>query len=43
MSGIEALKLMQQNNMMVPTISLTTFDDGQLLLDGMQQVLKGFL
>jgi DNA-binding NarL/FixJ family response regulator len=43
MTGIEALTLMQQKNMMVPTIILTTFDDNQLLLDGMQAGAKGFL
>lgn len=43
MTGIEALKLMQEKNVMVATIILTTFDDNQLLLDGMQAGAKGFL
>ena len=43
MTGIDALKLMQEKNVMVPTIILTTFDDSQLLLDGMQAGAKGFL
>ena len=43
MTGIDALKLMQEKNVMVPTIILTTFDDNQLLLDGMQAGAKGFL
>jgi len=43
MTGIEALKLMQEKNVMVPTIILTTFDDNQPLLGGMQAGAKGFL
>ena len=43
MTGIEALKLMQEKNVMVPTIILTTFDDNQPLLKGMQAGAKGFL
>ncbi len=43
MTGIEALKLMQEKNVMVPTIILTTFDDNQPLLEGMQAGAKGFL
>jgi DNA-binding NarL/FixJ family response regulator len=43
MTGIDALKLMQEKRVMVPTIILTTFDDSQLLLDGMQAGAKGFL
>ena len=43
MTGIEALKLMQEKNVMVATIILTTFDDNQPLLDGMQAGAKGFL
>ena len=34
---------MQEKNVMVPTIILTTFNDNQLLLDGMQAGAKGFL
>ena len=43
MTGIEALKLMQEKNVMVATIILTTFDDNQPLLEGMQAGAKGFL
>lgn len=43
MTGIEALKLMQEKNVMVATIILTTFDDNQPLLGGMQAGAKGFL
>ena len=43
MNGIEALKLMQEKNVMVATIILTTFDDNQPLLEGMQAGAKGFL
>lgn len=43
MTGIEALQAMQKANISVPTIILTTFDDNQLLLDGMQAGAKGFL
>ena len=43
MTGIEALKLMQEKGISIPTIILTTFDDNQLLLDGMAAGAKGFL
>lgn len=43
MTGIDALRKMQEHNIEVPTIILTTFDDNQLLLDGMQAGAKGFL
>lgn len=43
MTGIDALRVMQENKAMVPTIILTTFDDNQLVLEGMQAGAKGFL
>ena len=43
MSGIEALHAMNENKRMVPSIILTTFDDHQLVLEGMQAGARGFL
>lgn len=43
MTGIEALNAMKQSNVSVPSIILTTFDDHELLLQGMQAGAKGFL
>jgi DNA-binding NarL/FixJ family response regulator len=43
MKGIETLKLLQERNLMMPTIIRTVFDTNQLLLDGMQTDAKGFL
>lgn len=43
MSGIEALRAMQENNIRVPSIILTTFDDHQLVLEGMQAGASGYL
>jgi len=43
MSGIEALRQMQENNIATPAIILTTFDDHQLVLEGMQAGARGYL
>lgn len=43
MTGIEALRTMQAHNMMVPTIILTTFDDEDLVLQGMDAGARGYL
>lgn len=43
MSGIEALKAMHQQDLSVPTIILTTFDDHQLLLEALQAGARGYL
>jgi DNA-binding NarL/FixJ family response regulator len=43
MTGIDALHAMQQQNKLVPTIILTTFDDDELVLQGMRAGARGFL
>ncbi|GAB5500358.1 MAG: response regulator transcription factor [Pseudohongiellaceae bacterium] len=43
MTGIEALQLMQDKGITTPAIILTTFDDHQLVLEGMKAGAKGFL
>lgn len=43
MTGIEALQAMQEKGINTPTIILTTFDDHQLVLEGMKAGAKGFL
>lgn len=43
MTGIDALHAMNKNNCMVPSIILTTFDDHQLVLEGIQAGAKGYL
>lgn len=43
MTGIDALHAMQQQELLVPTIILTTFDDDELVLQGMRGGAKGFL
>ncbi|PCJ24979.1 MAG: DNA-binding response regulator [SAR86 cluster bacterium] len=43
MTGIEALRAMNEASLMVPSIILTTFDDDQLVLEGLQAGAKGFL
>jgi DNA-binding NarL/FixJ family response regulator len=43
MTGIEALQAMQAQNLMVPTIILTTFDDEDLVLQGMDAGARGYL
>lgn len=43
MTGIEALKAMRDNGVTTPAIILTTFDDHQLVLEGMQAGARGYL
>mgnify|MGYP000483235276 CR=1 FL=1 len=43
MTGIEALRAMQEKGITVPAIILTTFDDHQLVLEGMQAGASGYL
>ena len=43
MTGIEALQAMQKEGIDTPAIILTTFDDHQLVLEGMQAGAKGYL
>lgn len=43
MTGIEALRQMQENENHTPAIILTTFDDHQLVLQGMQAGARGYL
>ncbi|MES2606298.1 MAG: response regulator transcription factor [Pseudomonadota bacterium] len=43
MSGIDALKAMNAADCLVPTIILTTFDDDQLVLQGMKAGARGYL
>ena len=43
MTGIQALHDMAATGTMVPSIILTTFDDHQLVLEGLQAGAKGFL
>jgi DNA-binding NarL/FixJ family response regulator len=43
MTGIEALRAMQAADCLVPTIILTTFDDDELVLQGMKAGARGFL
>jgi len=43
MTGIDALHAMQDAGCMVPSIILTTFDDSQLVLEGIQAGAKGYL
>lgn len=43
MTGIDALYAMRAAACMVPSIILTTFDDSQLVLEGMQAGAKGYL
>lgn len=43
MTGIDALREMQRANLTTPAIILTTFDDHQLVLEGMQAGAKGYL
>ena len=43
MTGIEALHAMNENAVMVPSIILTTFDDHQLVLEGLEAGARGFL
>lgn len=43
MTGIDALHAMREQGCMVPSIILTTFDDNQLVLEGIQAGAKGYL
>lgn len=43
MTGIEALRQMQENENHTPAIILTTFDDHQMVLEGMQAGARGYL
>jgi DNA-binding NarL/FixJ family response regulator len=43
MTGIQALQAMAEAGVTVPAIILTTFDDHQLVLEGMQAGARGFL
>lgn len=43
MSGIQVVHTLNTNNMLLPIILLTTFDDDEALLQGMHAGAKGFL
>lgn len=43
MNGIEALQAMREQGANTPAIILTTFDDHQLVLEGMQAGARGYL
>jgi len=43
MSGIQALHAMNEHDLTVPSIILTTFDDNRLVLEGLEAGAKGFL
>lgn len=43
MNGIDALHAMRAANHMVPTIILTTFDDDELVMQGMKAGARGYL
>ena len=43
MTGIDALRAMRENGCMIPSIILTTFDDNQLVREGIQAGAKGYL
>lgn len=43
MNGLELLQRLQRENSQVPTIILTTFDDDQLVLQGIQAGAMGYL
>lgn len=43
MTGIEALRAIKERGITVPSIILTTFDDHQLVLEGMQAGASGYL
>jgi DNA-binding NarL/FixJ family response regulator len=42
-SGIEVLKTLEATGRLPPTILLTTFDDDEILMDGLRHGAKGFL
>ena len=43
MTGIETIQAMQKNNIEIPVIILTTFDDHELILQGIQSGAMGYL
>lgn len=43
MSGLQVVQTLNTNNMLLPIILLTTFDDDEALLQGMHAGAKGFL
>ncbi len=43
MSGLEVLKYLSENNILPPTIILTTFDDDDLVLEGIRYGARGYL
>ena len=43
MTGIDALRAMNKAGVAVPTIILTTFDDNQLVMEGLQAGARGYL
>lgn len=43
MNGIDTLRALQARQQMIPAIILTTFDDDELMLQGMRAGAKGFL
>ena len=43
MSGLEALQVLSRQDLLPPTIILTTFDDDQLVLAGLKAGAKGYL
>jgi DNA-binding NarL/FixJ family response regulator len=43
MSGLEALQALARTNSLPPTIILTTFDDDQLVLQGVKAGARGYL
>jgi len=43
MTGIDALQAMQEAGCFVPTVILTTFDDDELVLQGMKAGARGYL
>lgn len=43
MNGIDALRAMRREELMVPCIILTTFDDHQLVMEGLQAGARGYL
>lgn len=43
MNGIETLNLLRDRNVHIPCIILTTFDDHQFILEGIQSGAKGYL
>ena len=43
LSGLDVLRELSQNDMLPPTIILTTFDDDELVLGGIKSGAKGYL